>query len=509
MNRVTLQMAPNVPILNFSLSTTQELFYSDLVDSMTLSGDRIRSAKSLEKTWGKTASVNQDQIEVVIRQCSVENINNMFYVIILGSLVYDVGNRNQENSRQRINNGINIENFDERRLSGSNRPLEIHRWNVYFSGDDKELRIDRLPSYAELNILHFFKEFSLQEDSPANSVLSVGSRNRNIYMEFLLKSCESDYDCRTQNDEYGCRSINESFDQFYNVILEWLNSRMSCPRSDRIDGDYETEYKPKTLFKPKVNEVEFVDEAILQIVVCNEEFIEALSRGNPQRHSDNTSEFSVYRMETYKGTGNPRGGPLLTNFTTGHTKQFSMTRWVEYLGISGENKELRNLETNTNGESSIVSGIMGHTAVPLNVKTANGSTMPIIKDIQIKELEKSDLYVWSPFRLEVLGLGKNFNIEHIIDTGECRNQFKPKQKISLRGTRSHDSLWSDLKRAIVLVLLLRELNSVTIKDCYPITKYRGLLSRQAFTVAVDRSTNVRYMPFGLCNAKTMMRLMRL
>lgn len=52
------------------------------------------------------------------------------------------GNLNQENNHQSMNNRNDFRMFDERRTGSGNKPLEMHRWNIYFSGDDRELRVD-------------------------------------------------------------------------------------------------------------------------------------------------------------------------------------------------------------------------------------------------------------------------------------------------------------------------------------------------------------------------------
>ncbi|KAI8119897.1 hypothetical protein CVS40_8784 [Lucilia cuprina] len=335
-------------------------------------------AKSLEN-MGKTASVNQRSDRVVSEpdlnetvrhidenllkdddgsvkisnNLSMDNIRELVYDVVQNQVVDLMSNleqnllirlnetisqlciqknRNQENSRQRINNGIDIENFEERRLSSSNRPLEMHRWNIYFSGDDKELRVDDFIRRVEH--IACSQGISLQEVANNLYILLKGQaanwyfqwvqRNRNITwnslksaLEVQFRSCESDYDLEHKMMN-RLQKYNESFDQFYNVILD-LNSRMSCPRSDRDLIEImkrniaskmlifvhnstsntlpefllecrraernvlkiETGFN-RTLFKPKVNEVEFVDE-VSSDCGGNEEFIEALSRGKPSK----------------------------------------------------------------------------------------------------------------------------------------------------------------------------------------------------------------------------------
>ncbi|KAI8126275.1 hypothetical protein CVS40_3616 [Lucilia cuprina] len=139
--------------------------------------------------------------------------------------------------------GNELKMFDERRSVVRNRPLEMHKWNVYFSGDDKEL----------------------------------GRAERN------------------------CLKMSQ--------VLE------------------------KTLFKPKVNEVELAEVVSLD-VDSNVEFVEALSRGNlPRRFRHNTRQR--------------------------HKELRNEHKIVESAIICGDNGDIRPLRKS-------------------EIRRANGSTMPII-----------------------------------------------------------------------------------------------------------------------------------
>lgn len=205
------------------------------------------------------------------------------------------------------------ENFKRENNSGSQyRSLEIHRWNVFFSGDDRELRIDDFIRRVEH--IAFSQRYSL-DDVANNLYLLLRGPASNWYFQWVqrnthaswqvlksalevqFRSGESDYDLEHRMMNRLQRS-NETFDQFYNVMLD-LNSRMRNPRSDRdlveimkrnvsskmvvfihnstskTLSEFLTECRraeknvarieigfSKTLFKPKVNEVDLVEEVL-------------------------------------------------------------------------------------------------------------------------------------------------------------------------------------------------------------------------------------------------------
>ncbi|KAI8116696.1 hypothetical protein CVS40_11281 [Lucilia cuprina] len=197
---------------------------------------------------------------------------------------------------------------------------------------DRELRVDDFIRRVEH--IAFSQGASLQEvannlylllkGQAANWYFQWVQRNNNITWNSLksalgvqFRSCESDYDLKHKMMNRLQKS-SETFDQFYNVILD-LNSRMSCPRSDRdlmeimkrnisskmliFIHNSTSQTLPeflvecrraerhvskievgfnRTIFRPKVNEIDLVEEVSSE-VSDKDEFIEALSRGKSNK----------------------------------------------------------------------------------------------------------------------------------------------------------------------------------------------------------------------------------
>lgn len=291
------------------------------IDDSLLKGNQEDKKVSADTIRDMVSEAVQKQLMSVIT-----NLENNLYLRMNEIITHLISTeqKSEESDRKHSSTMSVVRNSDERRL---NRPLEMHKWNVYFSGIDKDLRIDQF--ILRVEHIAVTQGVSLQEVANNLYILLKGQaanwyfqwiqRNNDITWDSLksalciqFRTCETDYDLehRMMN---RLQKYNESFDQFYNEILD-LNSRMSRPRSDRdlieimkrnissrmlifihntmsqtlpefllecrraeknvskIESGFN-----RTFLKPKVNEVELVSGEADN----NEDFIEAFSRSKP------------------------------------------------------------------------------------------------------------------------------------------------------------------------------------------------------------------------------------
>lgn len=123
--------------------------------------------------------------------------------------------------------------------------LEMHRWNISFSGDGTGLRIDEF--IVRVEHIAISQRYSLEEVARNIYILLKGlaaswffgwlSRNPNPSWTELRSQLRdhfrtADTDCDIEHTIMNrAQRSNETFDQFYHVITE-LNSRMENRRSD-------------------------------------------------------------------------------------------------------------------------------------------------------------------------------------------------------------------------------------------------------------------------------------
>lgn len=144
----------------------------------------------------------------------------------------------------------NIEDLLHRvRLSDSShdnfKRLEMHRWNLSFSGDHTGLRVDEF--IIRVEHIAVSQRYSLEEVA-RNMYIFLKGLAASWYFRWLPRNPNASWlDLKTQLEDHfrtaetDCdiehtimnrtQRVNESFDQFYHVITE-LNSRMKNMRSD-------------------------------------------------------------------------------------------------------------------------------------------------------------------------------------------------------------------------------------------------------------------------------------
>ncbi|KAI8124874.1 hypothetical protein CVS40_4842 [Lucilia cuprina] len=385
-----------------------------------------------------------------------------------------INRTNLEGNGNRGNTGQRIEVRDESQFSGYSRaaslckPLEMHRWNIFFSGDDKTLRVDDFVRRVEH--ISSTQGYSLEEVAKNLYILLKGQaanwyfqwvqRNRNISWDILksalqlqFRSGETDYDLEHRMIN-RLQKHNETFDQFYNIeMLIFIHNSVSktlpeflieCRRAEKNVARFESG-NVKSISKPKISEVTIEEDIVSDHKV---HLVEALSQGKTKNIGKRKKEqkvrgpcsvketpennlivpfydkwmtYNEIRRNIFKNLLNTELKPIsnrILKTRQRHRELKEEHRTIESTILKDDIGDIRPYaDVELFGE--IVTGLLdsGATISVLGlgsecVKTANGSTMPIIGKIvtTIKFREKSEpiiLYI-APGLTQKLYLGFNF-----------------------------------------------------------------------------------------------------
>lgn len=172
---------------------------------------------------------------------------------IAGSTVSLVPNQEQRAEAEDHRSASTTQNHNEpgysmphNDINGSPRRLEMHRWNLLFTGDGTGLYVDEFLKRVEhiaisqnytfsevaCNLYMFLKGLAAAwyfQWVPRNPNASWSCMKKAMEDHFRTAETDCDLDHQLMN---RVQRSNETFDQFYNAMAE-LNSRMQTGRSDR------------------------------------------------------------------------------------------------------------------------------------------------------------------------------------------------------------------------------------------------------------------------------------
>lgn len=251
-----------------------------------------------------------------------------------GSIPQTVPDEERPVETEDLRGSSNIQDINEtlqqlhlNNINGSSKRLEMHRWNLQFSGDGTGLYIDEFlkrVEYIAISQNYTFSEvarnlYMFLKGLAASWYFQWVPRNPNASWSRMKKAMEDHFrtaetDCDLEHQLMNrVQHPNETFDQFYNALAE-LNCRMQNERSDsdlieiikrnasskltifihssmtnnlpeflkqcrRAEkAVFKIESQRKNIYKSRVNEINFVDEA-LGTYEEEEDHVEALTGG--------------------------------------------------------------------------------------------------------------------------------------------------------------------------------------------------------------------------------------